>query len=277
MKKFLLLLSLYFCMVVLVFAQSLELSTSEQEVAVGQSFMLTLQAKDIPLLTGITIDGLKDFEVIDMKSLSQDSLSLQLSPKIPGNILIGPAHMKLWSGTIVSNSLQVSIWPSFEQWKEQLKGPQNIEKPIFPWKNIVRMLAAIFGCFLVWKLWMRWNKQAITTPRETIVASIHARPTPELGKQDWLTKIPKQDDPLFAENSEHLIRNYLQRIWNTNVYHLTYQELLQLNNYQTGKLRVDMEALRRALMLLQRARYAKLDLDSQGLEEQMVILFEKHK
>jgi hypothetical protein len=148
----------------------------------------------------------------------------------------------------------------------QLKGPLIIDAPIFPWKYTVIVSAGIFGLYVFWRRYIQEKK---VLEKHSVVEDIHARPSVELGALDWQSKIPWDDDPLFAENSEHLLRNFLQHIWKTNVYHLTYQELLQLNNHQSGALRVDMEWLRRVLMLLQRARYAKLELDREGMRKEM--------
>lgn len=150
---------------------------------------------------------------------------------------------------------------SIQSLQSQLKAPRDNETPLFPWKQIFIATVAILA--IAGYLWKTRKQDTVPSPKTSIIESIHARPDPQPKTINWLEKIPHNDDPLFAENAEHVIRNYLQSIRNTNVYHLTYQELLQLNSHQQGELRVPMESLRHALMILQKARYAKLDLDKQ--------------
>lgn len=265
MKKNILVSLASFLLVSWINAQSLELSMSPESFSVGQYAIIRLSWSDIINFDTVRIDGLDQLEVVGQqiasdiqtengKATTHHLLSLQVWSKKAGTITLGPAHLPISGWTIDSNSLQLTINPESQKLITKLKGIQNIKKPILERKYMLTLWVCLGTILVIWYLQM---KQSPKVPKQSIIQEIQKRPDVELGRIDRIGRIPTQDDPDVIEKTEQLLRAYLQSLRRTNVYHLTYQELLQLNSHQSGNLRVDMETLRRILMLMQKAKYAK--------------------
>jgi hypothetical protein len=136
------------------FAQSLELTTFSPEISVGKPFTIQIKGTQLDSLESIQISGMEQLQllgqqvatsvqIINGQQESQQIISLQVQASKEGSLTIGPASIKHGTGTISSEPLIIKVEASFQSLKEQLKGAQNIEKAIFPWKIIAIMIAGL--------------------------------------------------------------------------------------------------------------------------------------
>lgn len=275
---------LIFLFLWITYGSSLELSLINDQIQVGEKFTLKIEWIDFDNIDTITILWIESFHIIGQKienttrivqniQQSHHILTLDLEAPSIWDFIIWPASIKQWNQTFTSKSVSIKVIESIQNVQNKLHWLQQISKKKYIIKHIYILIIWFFGIGIILRLRQRYKKQYIIKYYQSKTKEIYERPSIPLGKINWFEKIPKSDDPLFIEQCDRLLRDYLQHHWGKNIYNLTYQEILQLNSYQSWPLRHNMESLRHAFILLQKWKYAKLSIDHELLIVQIRNLF----
>ncbi|MDD4152027.1 MAG: BatD family protein [Candidatus Gracilibacteria bacterium] len=243
-RKIILILFFFFSFFGIVFAGNkleVNLETDKKEIDLTQNLQIKIIIKQIGEnnldLGDLSLSGIDNFSVVgqsnstsveivnnDAKSIS--SIIYDLKAKNVGNFIIGPAIIKIGTGTYQTNKIDIKVLSSGNLQNQNI---YNETKPDNNKSNLNFILIGIIVFLFLFTLGLFLNFKRFSSDFEI-------KKTDKIEKFSLVLDV---NDDNFEDKIDKFIRKYIERKYKKNISSYTYKDILNLlinNNFQKENL-----------------------------------------